>query len=273
MVEQACQFGEGGHLTGIISEPSGRAPRAVCVLVSAGLVPKFGPYRLYTFLARRLASRDVAVLRFDLGGIGDSAPLRTGEPVRIRTDREIAAAVALVHARYPDAHITLAGLCSGAEDSLRYAEKDHRVRGVVMIDPFSYPTSGWRWRHMRYRIIRRAMRVLGAYKPRRPVSAPNPGPGGGKVLIEYRYMPPDESRRIVSHLLGRGVHMHFIYTGGVRETFNHQGQLQKMFPGLDFAGRVSIDYIPDITHTQLLEEDRSRLASAAEAWFSRVQLQ
>src|SRR4051812_36564069 len=92
MKESCCRFGEHGHLVGITTEPSGRRRRVGCVLVSAGLVPKLGPYRLYTHVARRLARDGFTTLRFDLGGIGDSGHAHGGMPLRARTDLEIGAA-------------------------------------------------------------------------------------------------------------------------------------------------------------------------------------
>ena len=47
------------------------------VLLNAGIIHRIGPNRLYVQLARRLASRGHAVLRFDLAGIGDSEPPST----------------------------------------------------------------------------------------------------------------------------------------------------------------------------------------------------
>lgn len=75
MNEICCQFGEGNHLAGISTEPEGRAPRDELLLINAGLPPKFGPFRPYAKLARRLARDGRRTLRFDLGGIGDRQQL------------------------------------------------------------------------------------------------------------------------------------------------------------------------------------------------------
>jgi pimeloyl-ACP methyl ester carboxylesterase len=139
MREVAVQFGEKGRLSGILTLPEKATSTVVCILLSAGLVSKSGPYRLYTQVARRLARDGITTLRFDLGGVGDSTQASAGA-LHERTALEVRAALDHVF----DAHgakpptVALAGLCSGAEDSFRHAEIDPRVRGVLLVDPFAY---------------------------------------------------------------------------------------------------------------------------------------
>jgi dienelactone hydrolase len=258
--ESSCRFGPGGRLVGIVTEPHNAPPprRAACVLVNAGLVPKFGPFRLYARLARRLADEGLLTLRFDLGGIGDSRPGHAGRPLRERTMLELGDAVDHVAERYAPDGVILGGLCSGAEDSFRYAEGDPRVAGVVLIDPFGYRTAGWYWRHLRHRLARRSLRALGVYEPfAAPAAAPK-----GESLVNYQHMDRAESGRILGALLGRRARVHFVYTGGMIEYFNHRRQLAAMFRGVDFRGLVTLDHFPHIDHTPALEEDRRALVEA-----------
>ncbi|HEU4539281.1 MAG TPA: hypothetical protein VFS00_34405 [Polyangiaceae bacterium] len=263
MKESCAQFGQDRHLAGIVSEPAATPRRVACLLVNAGLVPKYGPFRLYASLARRLAGEGFRTLRFDLGGIGDSRQEYASLPLRERTQLEIGEAVEHLSS-LPDVDgVVLGGLCSGAEDSFRYAENDERVRGVVLIDPFSYRTPGWRWRHLRHRVARRSMRVLGVFQPLAPPA--NAAPTGEpkvRALVNYKYMEHSESSRILRTLLDRKARAHFVYTGGMHETFNHEGQLADMFEGIDFGGLVTIDHFPRADHTQPLEEDRRMLIDA-----------
>lgn len=251
MKELTCQFGPNRDLAGIISMPSGAARSVAVVLVSAGVTPKFGPFRLYTELARELAARGFIALRFDLGGIGDSGSAYDGRTLQERTEEQISAALDLLRERYGVAQVVLAGLCSGAEDSFRHAERDERVTGVVMIDPFAYRTSGFAWRHLRYRAGRRLLRAFGLY--RAPPRRQSPG------LVDYEHLAEPEARRILQGLLARRVSVHFIYTAGMHEHFNHAGQLQAMFRGMHFDGLVRVDHLPQLDHTQLLEADRRKL--------------
>jgi hypothetical protein len=255
--ETACRFGDDRQLAGILTEPA-QAPRRACVLVTAGLVPKHGPHRLYAELARALAHDGFASLRFDLGAIGDSAPGATGLPLRGRTPAEVRAAVDAVVARTGLDDVVAFGLCSGAEDALRHAEGDPRVSGVVMIDPFSYRAGGFGWRHLLYRLSRRSLRALRLY---RPLPARDGGAGSPR-LVEYRYMTRDESSRLLAALIGRGVQVAFVYTGGARESFNHAGQLRAMFPELDLGRHVTVDHLPHLDHTAAFASDRAELIAA-----------
>jgi hypothetical protein len=256
MNEFTLQFGPEHGLAGIVTEPLHGRPRSALVLVTAGLLPKSGPYRLYAELARRMARDGIVSLRFDLSGIGDSAPNRSGLSLRARTEREIGAAIEVMLARYALAHVTLGGLCSGAEDSLRAAGADARVRGVVMIDPFAYRTSGWYLRHFLHRGARRALRAIGAYEP---LERGGTGATDRPRAVSYTYMERVEARALLQQLLSRDGRAHFVYTAGARERFNHPRQLRAWFPELARDARVTLDHLPRLDHTQLLAQDRSEL--------------
>ena len=268
MREYSCQFGPQSRLTGIVTEPLGKLANVCCILVSAGLVPKFGPYRLYTVLARRLAACGIRVLRFDLGGIGDSGLGEGNLPLKERTAREIASAVDYLAQRHPGTDIVLGGLCSGAEDSFRYSENDERVRGVAMIDPFSYRTRGFAWRHFLFRLRRRTLYWLKLYEPLVQPAGTGAVPGiGAHSLVKYHHMEHPESERILRRLVARKVRTLFIYTGGMSELFNHRGQLRKMYPQVDFRDRVALAYLPHMEHTQMLQEDRDLMVESIRRWF------
>lgn len=253
MRESTLQFGDHGRLQGILTEPANAPAHACLALVNAGFVPRFGPNRVYTQLARRLASEGITTLRFDLGGLGDSLPARAGL-LRERTQVDIGLAIDALSARFPGTELMLGGLCSGAEDSFRYAAIDERVTRVVLVDPFAYRTRGWAWRHLLFRLQRRALRAMGRWTAA--------SSAGAMDIIDYQYMPRNESEGILRIMLARRARLHFIYTAGRRETFNHPAQLQRMFPTLDLGPRTTVDFLQRIEHTQLLQEDREVLIGA-----------
>lgn len=252
MNEACCQLGAGARLAGIVTEPDGPPARAL-VLVSAGLVPKFGPYRLYTELARRVAQDGTVTLRFDLGGIGDSSHGAAGAPLRARTELEIRAAVDWIRERYRVTDLTLGGLCSGAEDSFRAAADDARVSGVVLIDPFAYASRTNALRLAMHRMGRRTLRALGLYTPAaRPATL---GSRSRARTVSYRYMEKAEALPILRTLVERDAHVHFVYTGGARDAFTHVRQLATEFE-LELGEGVTLDHFPHLDHTQLLAQDR-----------------
>jgi dienelactone hydrolase len=248
MTESSVRFGPGQTLSGILTEPEGGSAKRTLLLVTAGLIPKHGPFRLYAEIARRLAGEGFASLRFDLGGVGDSRVLNSELPLKLRTELEIRAAADFLCGREKLTHgLAIGGLCSGAEDAFRYAENDPRVAHVFMIDPFAYRTSGWAWRHLLHRAGRWSLRVRGSFQPLPPQK---------NQLVDYKYMERGESTRVLKATLARRVRLHFIYTGGMRESFNHPAQFPAMFPEVDLGDSVTVDYFPTLEHTQLLLEDR-----------------
>jgi dienelactone hydrolase len=257
MKETCVAFGEGGRLGGIVTQPETPGGLGL-VLVSAGILPKSGPFRLYAELARRLARDGVTTLRFDLGGLGDSLLDASGAPLKERTALEVRAAIDCLCSRDRVSDLVLGGLCSGAEDSLRSAATDTRVTGVVMIDPFAYRTSDWAVQHALHRAGRRLLRALGVYQPAQPPQL-GEAPVKRHRAVSYHYMERSESMPILAELVRRQANVHFIYTAGVRESFNHPRQFRAQFPGLELGEKVTLDHLPSLDHTQLLAADRELL--------------
>jgi pimeloyl-ACP methyl ester carboxylesterase len=245
MAEVPVKFGRESSLLGVVSEPIGGARPVCCILITAGLTLRSGPFRLYTTLARKLAQAGILALRFDLDSIGDSGSCYSDLTLDERTPLEIKAAVNFMSQQYGVEQFIMCGLCSGAEAGLRYAQADRRVMGVVMYDPFAHPAPGHRWRVQRHRLYRRALRFLGLYKPIN--YAGGPGLDGG--LVQYQYMDYHESQKILMDLVERQVYLHFVYTGAVQEVFNHPKQLAKVFPCLDSNQRTQVDVLADVSHT------------------------
>ena len=138
MTEHAFLFGDAGGLVGISSDPTG-APEAGLrpgvILLNAGVIHRVGPSRLYVNLARALASIGCVATRFDHSGIGDSATRRDDAPFDVSSIQEARTAMdAMQESRGIDRFV-LIGLCSGAVTAFYAAGVDHRVAGIVMINP------------------------------------------------------------------------------------------------------------------------------------------
>jgi exosortase A-associated hydrolase 1 len=125
-------------MLGVLTSPGKglNSPVTGMVIVNGGAQYRVGAHRLFVQLARHLASKGHAVLRFDLPGQGDSP----GEPVGFEvTAPHIGAAVDALHQHLPHLqNIALFGLCDGASACLLYlhAQPDPRITHLVLLNPW-----------------------------------------------------------------------------------------------------------------------------------------
>ncbi|TQV84574.1 alpha/beta fold hydrolase [Aliikangiella coralliicola] len=274
MIEKSCQFGQQNRLHGILTQPGiNKEKRASIILVNAGFLSTPGPFRLYTLLARKMAEDGFSTLRFDLGGIGNSEQIHPSLTLQERTNKDIENAVDYLVNEQNSENIVLCGLCSGAEDSFRYASLDPRINAVVMIDPHCYQTPGFHRR--KYfgtftvkKIIVKFMNLWDKLTQKNK-KTDHEQQQQSRSLIDYQYMDFSESSNILSGLISRGTLLHYIYTGAMLPKFNHRKQLAEMFNGIDFANKVTVDHIPNIEHTQILQEDREYLMNAISSQITR----
>ena len=120
-------------MVGIVALPAQHGSCGV-VIVVGGPQCRTGSHRQFTLLARTLANHGIPSIRFDYRGMGDSdGEMRTFETVN--EDVKLAADTLLKHV--PGITETvLWGLCDGASASLLYANKDKRVTGLVLVNPW-----------------------------------------------------------------------------------------------------------------------------------------
>jgi alpha-beta hydrolase superfamily lysophospholipase len=127
------------RLFGILTQPSNAAPSVTAVLLNSGLIDHLGPGRLWVSLARSWAQAGLAVLRVDLGGLGDS-PVRPGqEPDCVFPPHALDDISDIVRDISPSdaSAVVLAGLCSGAYHSIA-AGIAMGTRGVLAINPLFF---------------------------------------------------------------------------------------------------------------------------------------
>jgi exosortase A-associated hydrolase 1 len=95
---------------------------------------------MFVRIARELAARGRAVLRFDFAGMGDSGGTFAGFE---RLDGDIAAALDFFPRVCPRvARFVLLGLCDGATAAAYYAHTDPRVVGLVLLNPWVHTERG-----------------------------------------------------------------------------------------------------------------------------------
>ena len=130
---------EGETLTAIAAIPAQPATRGVLVVVG-GPQYRAGSHRQFTLLSRALAADGFAVLRFDYRGMGDSSgAMRDFEDV----DADLRAAIDQFYVTVPGLKdVVIWGLCDGASAAMFYAERDPRVAGLVMLNPWARSEQG-----------------------------------------------------------------------------------------------------------------------------------
>jgi len=266
--ERATRLGPDHKLCGVWTQPeTDRREDLAVIFLNAGLLHKVGPYRMNVDLARRLAAAGMSSLRFDFGGLGDSP---TTDPTldyasRFRTELTTTMDQLETEGRR---RFIVVGLCSGAVNAHRAATHDGRVAGVVALDGFAWPTTGFYVRHYGPRALqpsrwvrfaRRKLPVLGV--PSEETERP--------VLFEEEFPERAEIARDMRRLARRGCRMLYVYTGGVEEYLNYRGQLHDCFPDVDFQGTLDVEYYRDADHTYTSLLQRHRMFDRVEGWIRR----
>ena len=144
--ECAVRFGPDDRLFGIADSPAGNTPIAqAIILLNTGVEYHVGPHRMYVPLARQWAADGHLVLRFDLGGVGDSRPpgeaaANMAYPEHMLDD--LGHAIAWVRHVAPRSRVAVAGLCSGGWLAFRAARDGLAVDAVVSVNPPLYLRDG-----------------------------------------------------------------------------------------------------------------------------------
>lgn len=268
-------------LVGIHARAGGaRRPGSVAViLLNAGLMPRSGPNRLYTRMARRLAKLGIDSLRFDLSGIGDSAARSDGQSYRQGALRDVRDALDFLSSTKLYSGFVLVGLCSGADLAMRAALADRRVVGLVQIDGLPYTTffsrtiselarvrravADGRWRQLvwRFSVLTKAVnRIASATSSRQDAER--------TVVTKVRDAPTlDEARAMLAALSGRHVGMMAVFTEG--RGYSHHGQFHHLFPRLD-PEDVTVVQIEGADHLFSLASTQNRLLELVADWISRL---
>ncbi len=129
----------GAELIGIAHLSSSSGSVGVLVIVG-GPQYRVGSHRQFVLLSRTLAQAGFPVFRVDHRGIGDSS----GEPRSFQAlDDDIKCAIDVFLETCPQINkVYIWGLCDAASAASLYAEKDPRVAGLVMLNPWVRPEGG-----------------------------------------------------------------------------------------------------------------------------------
>ena len=270
--ERVLALGEGANLIGIATEPATPSDaKPSVIMLNAGVLHRVGPRRLHVLLARTLATHGFSTCRLDLSGIGDSRVIANHGSFRESAVADTRMTMDYLGTETGAQRFVLFGLCSGADNALATAAVDPRVVGLVLIEPPSYAT----WRAQARQFVRRvtqsgllgslaaagaAARVITRELRRRPHS---------DASSDGRQSPPKaDYRKLLNDLSGRGARVLSIYSGAMRERYNHREQLFELFPEL--RGRTEVEYFGTADHVFTEVSAQARLMETVVGWLVRT---
>jgi len=283
MIERTIGFGADDGLVGTIVLPEGpgaAAARVGLLLFNAGMVHRIGPHRFNVRLSRQLAARGIPSIRFDLAGHGDSVRLTGQHSFEEQAVIDVRAAMDALGAAAGLDRFAIFGHCSGAYHGYAAALADERVVGLLMLDAYRYPTfkthayhylKALRQPHLLSRVagfLGRALSSLGRVRaPAGKMAAEHPVPELGRV----NFIPTKEVFAAgLKRLLGRGVRLGMVYTGGEIRHYNYRDQFRDTFAPFGIGDRIPVEFIPDSDHQATTLGDQARLGQLVLAFGESV---
>jgi exosortase A-associated hydrolase 1 len=141
-------------LLGIVHEPEDAATTGVLVVVG-GPQYRIGAHRQFVHLARSLADKGIAVMRFDYRGMGDSEGNFTGFE---NISEDIDAAIEAFHRTLPSLRsVVLWGLCDAASAIAMKAAHSDTVTGFVLLNPWVRTEEGEARAYLRHYYLKRLL--------------------------------------------------------------------------------------------------------------------
>jgi pimeloyl-ACP methyl ester carboxylesterase len=270
MIERIVQFGDGGALSGVFhAPPVQHVAGPALLLFNAGVVHRIGAHRLNVKIARALGVKEIPSLRFDLSGLGESAPQNAGRGYEAQAAADVSAATDILAAEWPSRQIIALGMCSGADNSYRAALKDERVEGLILLDPFAYPNNAAAAADILARASdpeRWARKAASLLAPK----AASEQTADQDDLDQSRPVPPRETFGAdLQRLTERGVRILILYTGFVRALVSKPAHFFSTFSEFDFKGRLEVVATPDADHTYTELAAQAALIDRIDNWLAR----
>jgi alpha-beta hydrolase superfamily lysophospholipase len=287
MMETTFLFGPERTLVGTLAfadEGASATGDLGVILTNAGLIARTGPHGMNVALARALARIGVPSIRFDMSGLGDS--LRPSRPLPMEEQfiADVRLAVDEAQARLGVRRFAMIGFCSGADVAHLVALRDERLVGLLLWDPYIYPTLMSKVVHFGNRVrefglleaVRRALRTLLLELAvwRRHWSAVAQGRDAPVRPPRYGrdYIPPAaEYGARLRTLLDRGADVKIIYSGGFPADYNYATQYRDSFRNCGIADRVSCLYLKNADHVLTTRTSQQALLKLAVEWAHSLQ--
>lgn len=295
VAESVLSFGRDEHLSGVLTRVSapaaglasplpsaGRGGLGV-LLLNAGVIARSGPHRFNVKLARALARGGVPVLRFDVSGQGDSGTMADALPYSQQVTNDLVSAIDVMQSVAEVEQVLIVGLCSGANQGWVAALVEPRIAGLVMIDPFAYPTgktlARYHWRRIRLRGARENLSLAGTAVRKasgnlfQEVSRHRKSAGETAIKQEYgdsSRLPLSEYVQGMQQLVDRGVSLLLIYTGSWSRHYSYPEQFADLFGPYPFSAQIECEYVPQFDHTLTLVSMQQKMIRRIESWIELV---
>ncbi len=273
LTEEPLHIGEGGRLLGILTLPAAPPGNArelpVFVFLSAGLLHRVGPRRLYVHLARELARMGFSSLRVDLAGVGDSSP-RPGLTNEQSITADYGEIVSALESRLGPLSLVLGGLCSAADHAIKLAPADRRVIGMLLLDMVCFSDDRFVVRAFIARYLKPARYSAWLMRRIKAVSIPflDRFKGVGQFSLRLSNVPTREQIRAAFEAIherdGRVLSVFTQYA--LHNYYNRPGQLARVV-GIDGYRRFCTElYWPEAEHSYDLDAHQRRLIEEVKTW-------
>jgi pimeloyl-ACP methyl ester carboxylesterase len=282
VVEKVMLLGPRKSMVGVLAHSTRNPPepdRPLVVILNSGIIHRVGPNRMTVVLSRALAASGFAVLRFDLSGIGDSEPREDSLSPWEASLADIREALDSLEATRGPIRVVLAGLCSGADQSVFYGGTDARIVGVVLMDPSVPRTKRYYLNHYGVRafrmsswfnLVRGRHPFWDALRHRMAAPVTPPPPPSDDTLVDT----PEVRAKLESAyraLLINGIQMLAVCTADRESRVNYREQLPDAFSTIDFSDKLRLEYFEKADHTFTIEAERMTLIGLIVEWVCTTQ--
>ena len=268
MTEEVVTFGCSQSLVGILTNPPLPTLRKLSpgiIILGAGLTHRVGPNRLNVKIARVLGQLGYTSLRFDFSGVGDSSVRKDNLPHHKSVILETKEAMDLVHSAKGIQHFILLGICTGATKSLEIAQRDPRVRGLILINSLLGLDRSAGVELADYVGKRKQTQIFGKdkiFKPRAWWKALTGqidyknlknllGFRAKNFLFGQKELLPNTERFFASlyQLTQKGIDIQFVISGGNLDKNSFNELLKDKFRNSQYTGKVFSEVVDHSDHT------------------------
>ena len=283
MSDKVFHFGKNRSLVGILSEPDEnemRFQKTALIILNSGLLHRVGPNRIYVKIARDLASEGMPTFRFDFSGVGDSEKRRDNLLFEKSSILETQDAMAFLQKARGYQNFMLTGICSGADVAFQTARQDSRISGVIPIDFYSLPTTGYLLHSYKKRLIHArswANLITGKSEILRLVKKSINNLALLRTAQETEHIDEQSRTEIendlaggFSELLNKGVRLCLIYSAGSPAFYNYELIFENHVKALSSNGKLQIHYLDTADHGFTLLYHQERLLQTIREWVLNV---